>query len=36
MNEWLLVAIVIAGTILALGGGAWVAKVLRGGSKQSE
>lgn len=28
MNEWILVGIVIAGTVLALGGGGWVVSTI--------
>ena len=28
MNEWILVAIAVAGTLLLAGGGAWVSKVI--------
>ena len=31
MNEWVLVGIVVVGTIAALGGGSWIMSVLKGG-----
>ena len=29
MNEWLMVGIVVVGTVLRLGGGGWIASILR-------
>jgi hypothetical protein len=29
MNEWLMVGIVVIGTVLLLGGGGWIASILR-------
>ena len=36
MNEWVLVAIVIVGTIIALGGGSWIMSILRGKDKSTK
>jgi hypothetical protein len=33
MNEWLMVGIVITGTVVLLGGGGWIASVLRSDKK---
>ena len=35
MNEWLMVGIVVGGTVLLLGGGGWIASVLRSNKKDS-
>ena len=35
MNEWLLVGIVVVGTILVLGGGSWLMRVLGGGKRDT-
>lgn len=30
MNEWIMVAIVVVGLVIALGGGSWIIAALRG------
>lgn len=34
MNEWVLVGIVAAGTVVLLGGGGWIATALRRGQSK--
>ena len=36
MNEWMLVGIVIVGTVIALGGGSWIMSLLRGKDKSTK
>lgn len=33
MNEWILVGLVVIGTIFALGGGAWLMRAVSGSKK---
>ena len=35
MNEWMLVGIVVVGTLLILGGGSWLMRVLGAGRKDA-
>lgn len=35
MNEWMLVGIVVVGTIALLGGGGWFVNALRGGNRKN-
>jgi len=35
MNEWMLVGLVVVGTILVLGGGGWLMNTIRGPKKNS-
>ena len=36
MNEWMLVGIVVVGTIVAIGGGSWIMSVLRGNKSNTK
>jgi len=36
MNEWMLGGIVVVGTILVLGAGGWIARVLRGARRNGK
>jgi|TARA_Y100000034_G_scaffold17181_1_gene18736 hypothetical protein len=36
MNEWMLVGLVILGTVILLGGGGWLAKALSRSDKKGE
>jgi|TARA_Y100000310_G_scaffold221627_1_gene223233 putative effector of murein hydrolase LrgA (UPF0299 family) len=36
MNEWMLVGIVVVGTVLLLGGGGWITSIIRSNSNKKD
>ena len=36
MNEWIMAAVIIGGTVLALGGGSFILRAIQGGNKKDK